>query len=74
MQGGDVGIIGQRHGHTALAEGLLNALEDGVVEALDLLSGRLAAEEAGDLRAIVPGLGIAGRDGTLQTDTGRCRD
>ena len=85
MKGGDVGIIGQRHGHTALTEGLLNARQDGVVEALDLLRVWLAAEKAGDLRAVVPCLGIAGRDGILQgvraiaeidkriNGTGRCR-
>ena len=45
MEGGDVGVFGQRHGNAALAEGLLHALEDGVVEALDLLRGGLAAKE-----------------------------
>ena len=29
------------------------------------MSGRLTAKEAGDLRAVIPGLGVAGRDGAL---------
>ena len=66
VQGGHVGVIAQDHGHAALTEGLLNACHDGVVEALDLLSAGLAAEQAGDLRAVVPRLGITGRDGVLQ--------
>ena len=66
MKGGDIGVIGQRHTHAALAEGLLDPLEDGAVKALDLLRGRLAAKEAADLGAVVPGLRIACGDAILQ--------
>jgi hypothetical protein len=49
-----------------LAEGLLNALKYGVIETLDLLRRWLAAEEAGNLRAVVPGLGVTCSDWVLQ--------
>src|SRR5208337_1893351 len=65
--GGRVGRVqGQRDGNSALLECLRDLLHDNVVEGGHLLSARLTAKEASDLRAVIPGLGVAGRDGTLQ--------
>ena len=58
--GGDIGVVGERDRQSALAEGLLDVLDDGVVKALDLLCGRLAAEQ--------------GRESaSCRTRAGRCR-
>ena len=63
VRGRLVGVVGEGDRHPAEGEGLLHPLEDGAVERGDLLGGGLAAEEAGDLRAVVPGVGAAARQG-----------
>src|SRR5579864_7485505 len=60
--GADAGIIRQCDGNSAQVEGLLDPLEDGVIEVGLLLGGRLTPEEAGNLRTVVPRLSVAGRD------------
>ena len=65
VERGDIRISGQRNRNTALAEGLLDPLEDGTVKTLDLLGRGLTAKEVGDMSTVVPRQGVAGRDRTL---------
>ena len=63
VKGRCIGVFGEVDGDSALAKRLLHSLENRIIETLNLLGRRMAAEESRQLGAVVPGLGAAGGDG-----------